>query len=76
MVALGDGQSLSFTANPATGFSGLYAVSVSSDGSFTGASEPGGRVEGQVGPEGSVDPQHAGQVAGEGGHAVTGTLTA
>ncbi len=75
-VTLDDGRSFSFTANPATGFSGLYAVSVSSDGSFTGASETGGRVEGQVGPEGSVDPQHAARVVGEGGHAVTGTLTA
>ncbi len=75
-VTLDDGRSFSFTANPATGFSGLYAVSVSSDGSFTGASETGGRVEGEFGPEGSVDAQHAAQVVDEGGHAVTGTLTA
>lgn len=70
-VTLADGRPVSFTARLATGHSGLYEVRMSSNGRFTGTSDSGARVEGQVAPEGSGGgSQHLG------GRAVTGTLTA
>src|SRR5918998_6628191 len=46
-IAVDNDTSIAFAASPAYGISGLYSVDVSSDGSFSGTSETGGRSEGK-----------------------------
>ncbi len=64
-IVLADGTVLGFGAPPATGIAGLYDVTISSDGSYSGTSERGGQLEGRVADE----PQE------DGSYLVTGTAT-
>lgn len=48
MITLPNGESFTFTANPAAGVAGLYDVTVSDEGQVRGTSESGGRLEGRI----------------------------
>ncbi len=47
-ITLDDGESFTFTADLASGVSGLYDVNISDEGPLRGTSEAGGRIEGEV----------------------------
>jgi hypothetical protein len=64
-ITLDDGTNFTFAADPATSPSGLYTVNILEDLSFSGTSEGGGRLEGQI----------AQQADSEGRHMITATLT-
>ncbi len=57
-ITLNDGKSLTFTASPAAGPAGLYSLTMSPDGSFSGTSERGGRIEGEISEEADSRGEH------------------
>jgi hypothetical protein len=57
-ITLGTDEPLTFEATPATGPGGLYSHTVRPDGSFSGTSATGNRVEGEVALEPRADGNH------------------